>query len=130
MILQRDHLYQKKNSGKAKTNNGDFMGFDKKRHSPKHRLKGFAIPAINEMARWTYRKEPRMNICELSSSYSVANELDNRLVIVRIENLYIVKLTIAFVNTQQFICKIIAYADAVFLPVKRYVVLNTSLHAF
>lgn len=79
------------------------MGFDKKRHTSKHRLKGFATPAINEMARRTYRKEPRMNICELSSSYSVVNELDNRLVIVRIENLYIVTLAIAFVNTQQFI---------------------------
>ena len=82
------------------------------------------------MARRTYRKEPRMNICELSSSYSVVNELDNRLVIVRIENLYIVTLAIALVKAQQFICKFIAYADAVFFPVKRYVVLNTSLHAF
>ena len=75
MILQRDYLYQKNDSGKAKTNNGNFMGYDKKRNTPKYRLKGFAIPAINEMARQTYRKEPRMNICSHLPSYPRATAL-------------------------------------------------------
>lgn len=44
---------------------GGFMSFDKNMARPKHHLKGFAVPAINEMANRTERKEPRMNIAPI-----------------------------------------------------------------